>query len=46
MPHGTRLTHPPKGTFLRRGINGDATSTTAHGRARIGYRPVVFIYNR
>jgi hypothetical protein len=46
MPNGTRLTHPPQGTFLRRGIGCAAKPTTAHTRVRIGYSPVVFIYHR
>ena len=46
MPHGSRLTHPPRGTFLRRSIDGGKTSRKVHRRVRIGYSPVLFVYHR
>jgi hypothetical protein len=46
MPHGSRLTRPPRGTFIRRSIDGRKASSTARHRVRIGYSPVLFVYHR
>jgi hypothetical protein len=46
MPHGSRPTRPPTGTFVRRSLDGSKAPSSAYKRVRIGYSPVLFVYHR